>query len=190
MLKLEPNLPSGQTLRALDAQHYVKPCGSGKMEMGRNLPQPVLRSAHPDLGFPMHQIRLHGPWEVTGPGEERPRSVKMPQNWQTLFGDTAGLARFSRWFHAPTHLDPDERVWLSFAGIGGTGQISLNGHSLQQVTNEESSVAVDLTDHLRPRNQVLIELTHNPATTVQPGGLFGQIALQIEGSLEIDGLVE
>jgi hypothetical protein len=138
----------------------------------------------------MHQIRLHGPWEVTGPGEERPRSVKMPQDWQTLFGETAGLARFSRWFHAPTNLDPDERVWLSLAGIGGDGHISLNGQPLQQVTNDESTVAVDLTDHLRPRNQVVIELTHNPATTVQPGGLFGQIALQIEGSLEIDGLFE
>ncbi|HUQ72318.1 MAG TPA: hypothetical protein VM165_22520 [Planctomycetaceae bacterium] len=128
----------------------------------------------------MHRIRLHGPWDVTGPGETVPRSEKMPQDWRALFGEKPGIARYGRWFNCPTNLEPDERVWLSFAGIGGSGQISLNSHTLQDVTTDHHAVAVDLTDHLQPRNRVEIELAFDPATTVEQGGVYGEIAIMIE----------
>jgi len=128
----------------------------------------------------MHRIRLHGPWDVIGPGESVPRSEKMPQDWRTLFGETSGVARYGRWFNCPTNLEPNERVWLSFARIGGAGRISLNGELLQEFTAEARAVAVDLTAALQPRNRVEIELEFNPATTVEQGGLFGEIAIMIE----------
>ncbi|MDZ4685708.1 MAG: hypothetical protein SH850_11635 [Planctomycetaceae bacterium] len=128
----------------------------------------------------MHRIRLHGPWDVTGPGESVPRSEKMPQDWLSLFGVKAGVARYGRWFNCPTNLEPNERVWLSFAGIGGAGRISLNGQLLQEFTTDDHAIAVDLTAHLQPRNRVEIELAFDPATTVEQGGLFGEIAITIE----------
>uniref|UniRef100_A0A7C2K1G0 Glycosyl hydrolases family 2 sugar binding domain-containing protein n=1 Tax=Schlesneria paludicola TaxID=360056 RepID=A0A7C2K1G0_9PLAN len=128
----------------------------------------------------MHRIRLHGPWDVIGPGESTSQSRKMPQEWRTLFGSAAGQARFGRWFHCPTNLDPDERVWLVFAGIGGAGKITLNGEQLKEISGNTPAVAADLTNHLQPRNRVEVELAFDPAATAQQGGLFGEVALEIK----------
>jgi hypothetical protein len=103
----------------------------------------------------------------------------MPQDWRSLFGETAGVARFSRWFNCPTNLDPDERVRVSFAGLRGTGHISMNGVSLKQVTTNDQSPTVEITAALQPRNRLEVELRFDPAASSSPGGLFGEIAIQI-----------
>lgn len=135
----------------------------------------------------MHRIRLHGPWEVSGPLTAEPRSEQWPLDWGALFGPTAGVARFARSFQAPTNLDADERVWLSFAGLGGEGQISLNSHVLQDVTAQSSSLAVDITERLQQRNRLEIELRFDPITALGRGGIYGEVALMIETSVDITG---
>jgi hypothetical protein len=103
----------------------------------------------------------------------------MPADWQSLFGDTPGAARFCRWFHAPTNLDPDERVRLTWAGIGGEGTIALNGTVLQVLPMASTTATVDITAALQPRNRVEVMLRFDPTANSLPGGLFGEIALVI-----------
>jgi hypothetical protein len=134
----------------------------------------------------MHQIRLHGPWEVIGPKDAAPRTVTMPQDWISLFSTTAGTARFIRWFHSPTNLDPDETVWLSLAGLGGTGTIAVNGIALKEFTTNETSFAVDVTAVLKLRNRLDIELRHDPVMDVGRGGLYGEIAVMIESVADFE----
>lgn len=134
----------------------------------------------------MHQIRLRGPWEVTGPNDAAPRTVTMPQDWISLFSTTAGTARFTRWFHSPTNLDPEETVWLSLVGIGGTGTVTMNGIALKEVTTNETSFAIDVTAVLKPRNRLDIELRYDPVRDVGRGGLYGEIAVMIESVIEFE----
>src|SRR5262245_17267846 len=101
-----------------------------------------------------HRIRLKGPWEYqwvasddASPIESSTAvgRVKMPSDWQSTFGDRAGTVRFRRRFHRPTNLEPHERVSIAFDGIGGSGQVWLNGTTLGTFAAEAHSLAFDIT---------------------------------------------
>ena len=96
-----------------------------------------------------------------------------------LFGDTPGVARFGRWFHCPTNLEPGEQVLLHLAGVRGRGTVSLNGQQIQLLTPDADQMEIELTPLLRPRSRFEIELEFDPLASTEPGGLFGEIALLI-----------
>ncbi len=90
------------------------------------------------------------------------------------------MATFSRRFHRPTNLEPHERVFLVFEGIGGAGRVRLNDEPLGQVTLNDRPIEFDVTGRLAPFNRIDVELQFTPSDTVpSQGGLYGAVALEI-----------
>jgi hypothetical protein len=89
----------------------------------------------PGVHYP-HRIRLRGPWQ----SEPLPRGV-----------------RRSRRFGYPGRIDADERVWLTFNGVGGRAAVSLNG---QLLGSHEGTAPFEyeVTALLRVRNELVMEV--------------------------------
>jgi hypothetical protein len=132
-----------------------------------------------------HRIRLRGPWECeplrrcgddTGEPLPLPRRMTMPCHWsEGGLPGFAGRVRFRRAFGYPGRLDSYERVWLTFAGVGGDAEALLNDRPLGRiVTGSEWEV----TSWLRPRNALVVEVAGN----AEEGGLWGEVALEIRCS--------
>jgi hypothetical protein len=108
----------------------------------------------PGVHYP-HRIRLRGPWQ----------SEPLPQG-----------VRRSRRFGYPGRIDSDERVWLTFHGVGGRVEVSLNG---QLLGTHEGLVAFEyeVTSLLRARNEV-----------VMVGGEGGDVALEVRRTAFLSGV--
>jgi hypothetical protein len=129
-----------------------------------------------------HSIRLIGPWQVEwiDPPGEPSSTVKMPAEWSSLFGNRAGTVRFTRMFHRPTNLDAGERVWIEFTGVGGGGEVRVNGVVVGTIELGANSARFEITVQLQPRNELVVELMFNPKASSAPGGLHEAVALRIE----------
>jgi hypothetical protein len=138
-----------------------------------------------------HRIRLKGPWDyewvasddaaTIEPGSAVGR-VKMPADWQSTFGNRSGTVRFHRRFHRPTNLEPYERVSIAFDGIGGAGEVWLNGRKLGAFGVEDKVLCFEVTPCLEMRNELIVEVCFDPsASGRQPGGLWGPVAIEIRG---------
>lgn len=139
-----------------------------------------------------HVIRLRGPWhyevlpaknrdaEATGVGEHpssagdsldpRPAgSAPLPHDWTSGVecGDDGRIC-WRRRFSQPSGLDPGEAVWLCIAGRGATLAIALNGESLGTITGAETARDFDVTNRLKPRNELAIEVVELAGTPVAP----------------------
>ncbi|SRR5579883_560042 len=132
-----------------------------------------------------HRIRLRGPWECEpllrrgdNAQEPLPPSCRMtiPCRWSEggLPGFT-GRVRFRRSFGYPGRIDAHERVWLTFAGVGGEGEARLNNQFLGRIPNVSE---FEVTSLLRPRNELVVELDG----TAEEGGLSGEVALEVRCS--------
>jgi hypothetical protein len=132
-----------------------------------------------------HRIRLRGPWEceplqrLTAPGARpeplpKPLRMTMPCCWREGgLGEFAGRVRFTRSFGYPGRIDPGERVWLTFAGIEGVAEVSLNGHPLGH--HEAGPFDHEVTPLLGERNRLVVEIEESTGR----GGLWGEVALEI-----------
>jgi hypothetical protein len=129
-----------------------------------------------------HRIRLRGPWECEpllryGDNAEHPlpppRRMTMPCHWSQggLPGFT-GRVRFRRSFGYPGRLDDYERVWLTFAGVGGEAEAVLNDRPLGRIA---TGSAFEITSLLRQRNELVVEIDG----TAERGGLWGEVALEV-----------
>lgn len=142
-------------------------------------------AAHP-LGN-THSIKLKGPWSVTlftddrsGP-EANNRTVRLPADWRSLFGETAGRAVFERRFNRPTGLTDGHRVRILFREVAGTLVVRLNDEPLSIEHPNDSASLVEITGRMRPHNQLSVEIEcdSNDAPH-QPRGLWQPVLLQIE----------
>lgn len=146
--------------------------------------------------MPAHRIRLRGPWEYEWlapplqPPEQQDRSdtkcpaaqgrVKMPIDWRSLFGDRVGKVRFRRRFGCPTNLEPHERVFLVFDGIGGEAQVTLNDRPLGAIAAEKDTAEFEVTGLLNWRNQMTVDIDFDPARSPgRPGGLWAAVVLEM-----------
>jgi hypothetical protein len=100
----------------------------------------------------------------------------MPCHWSEggLRG-FAGRVRFRRAFGYPGRIDAYERVWLTFAGVGGTAEAILNDRPLGRVA---SGSELEVTSWLRGRNELIV----NVDGTAEEGGLWGEVALEVRCS--------
>ena len=98
----------------------------------------------------MHQIRLGPPW-------------------QTTTSDT-GTTRHARKFGSPRALDANERVWLVCEHVPGPAEVRVND-AVVGTSGAGGPLAVDITAHLRPRNEVVF--------AVASDGPLGPVALEI-----------
>jgi beta-galactosidase/beta-glucuronidase len=137
----------------------------------------------------IHRIHLKGPWDyewVGDPLSDAAESgrVTMPADWASLFGPAGGRARFRRRFHSPTNLEPEDRVWLVFDGVGGHGTVVLNDEIIGRLRSSDEPQRLDVATRLRPFNAVLVELEFDPAVAANAGGLYAPIAIEIESDHE------
>lgn len=131
-----------------------------------------------------HRIRLRGPWDCEPvqrlPHDEAPLppslQMRIPCRWRA--GGLAGFAgqvRCVRRFGYPGRIDSFERVWLTFAGVTVSAEVWLNGQFLGRGTEADGPLEFDVTNLLRPRNEltVLVEAADDR------GGLWGDVALEV-----------
>lgn len=127
---------------------------------------------------PLHRMHLHGPWQFEWADEAG--RVKMPAEWKTIFGERTGTVVFRRRFGRPTNLEPHERVFVAFDGIGGSAQITVNGKHFGAVTNNSETARFDVTDILEASNLLEVELTINGSEQCDKHlGLWAPIAIEI-----------
>ncbi len=151
-----------------------------------------------------HLIRLRGPWEVqwlSPAGDVRDfsapevRRVKLPADWQDLFGALPGTARFTRRFQQPTGLSPDDRVLIVLDQVGGPVELSLNGTRVppcpttppsDQVSHQElDQLRFDVTDPLQATNLLTLDVSFDPTAQGHvPGGLWLPVLLAIRNGGE------
>lgn len=135
--------------------------------------------------MPSHRINLRGPWDYRWlSGQQEPISVQgtvsMPCEWRRIFGDASGLAEFGRKFHKPTNLEPHEIVTIVLTEVSGCGHARLNGVKLGEFTSTAESVQFEITDHLKPFNELKIEVYFDPSANRElSGGLYGIVAIHI-----------
>lgn len=155
-----------------------------------------------------HPIRLRGPWQYqvlsqchvstgTPPlakiGElPPPGKVQMPADWESHLGsDFRGCVRYVRNFGCPTALEPHETVFLVLEGVDALGRVELNGEQLGEITLAAGTAKFEITELLQERNELVVEvelpiyasaeaeLLHRGDRSGQPGGLFGEVRLEI-----------
>lgn len=149
----------------------------------------------------VHQIALRGPWRYEWLGEGVPDSVEgisclkpeatgqtaqrslsrtqMPTDWATLFGDQRGRVRFVRRFHAPTGLEPTDRVVLCFNGVGGSAVFELNGQFLGGACQSRDPVRFDITQQIEPGNLLEVIIDYDSVLHGPQGGLWGVVLVEI-----------
>jgi hypothetical protein len=155
----------------------------------------------------MHIIRLRGPWELEPLERYVPPSIggyasqssgvpprdrwQMPADWwETMGHDFLGVVRYSRKFNRPTNLEQD-RVWLVVEPPRSCGLVRVNGHELGYVRFGAPAGRFDITPLLNNHNSVVINVEHpalddagnapNDGSIFVPGGLVGEVRLEIEG---------
>ena len=132
-----------------------------------------------------HSIRLRGPWEYEPLarvlGDERPlpspARVNVPSAWPDA--DFVGRVRLVRRFGAPSNIGDDERVWLRLPPLPEGSVLHLNGKALD-VARE-----LDITDHLRQRNELRIELDIDDGQPIWEGAALEVRALAYLDDLEV-----
>jgi hypothetical protein len=114
----------------------------------------------------------------------------MPADWSALFGgDFLGRVRYRRMFQKPTGLESGERVFLVVEGPRSQGRVELGRNALGSVV-EGAVLRVDITEQLEDHNTLeiyvdhpaidLIENTASESMKLAPGGLVGEVRLEIE----------
>lgn len=131
-----------------------------------------------------YRIRLRGPWECE-PLARSPETsqaalpaacrMTLPCRWKE--GGLAGFAgkvRFRRHFGYPSRLEPHERLWLTFAGVAGLAEVSVNGQVLGQHEDSDEPFDFEVTNLLKDRNELTVDVTGGVK-----GGLWGEVALEV-----------
>jgi hypothetical protein len=88
----------------------------------------------------------------------------------------AGCVRFRRRFGMPRHLDADEAVWLTFAGVQAAALVTLNGRFLGR-HEEAAPFEFNVTGLLRDGNELVVDI-ESPAGN----GYLGEVALEVRCS--------
>jgi hypothetical protein len=158
----------------------------------------------------MHRIQLKGPWEYRPVSDSEAShdapglmsaipdgtrqfgglppagTVKFPASWSEVLGEFRGTVEFRRPFNRPTNLSGGDRVDLVLAGVGGMADVRVNGVHVGGVLASETQGRFDITSHLRPHNEIRIQvvcLRETPA----PCGLWGTVSLEIIETSKIEG---
>jgi len=163
-----------------------------------------------------HRIRLRGPWHYerlanagepqaigkSGKADTRPTSGKtsLPADWSEYLGDAfRGRVCYRRYFHRPTGLSEDDRVWLVIEGVDAHGSVALNDQTLGVVESYALFAEFDVTSRLSTRNELVLTVAleadepssssrPRPGRESEPGGPIGEVVLEIRSSVELRDL--
>jgi hypothetical protein len=132
----------------------------------------------------LHRIHLRGPWSLwlnLDDVDSTPLSVKLPGDWPLSESSPDSVVVYTRRFHAPARPLGDEQVWLLFPGVGGHGEVRLNGKFLGTITTTPESPAsipaqLRIDGLMEPFNTLEVRLV--PAGPVVQRGLYGAAILE------------
>jgi hypothetical protein len=111
----------------------------------------------PGVHYP-HRIRLRGPWQSE---------------------PVAGGVRRVRRFGYPGRIDANERVWLTFADVGGRVEVSLNGQALG--SHDGASFEHEVTTLLGTRNELVMRIEGGAES-------WGKVALEVRRTAFLRGV--
>ena len=153
-----------------------------------------------------HTIRLHGPWQYFviahsalcegAPDEQSQQhsptgTIQLPRDWGATLGiNFRGRVRYCRSFGKPTGLNTGDRIELVCQCVDAFGTAELNELELGNIPPGLAATRFDITQLLRPRNQLIIDVElpmagsdqmqfHRPGREGLPGGIVGEIRLEI-----------
>ena len=108
-------------------------------------------------GWSLHQINLHGPWELESEssGECSVKRFKYPCLLDKEFAGR--LVKVSRRFHQPSGLDNRQPVYLDFKFNALVTGCSVNDHPIDSLESRE--LYIEVTQLLQPFNKVELSLT-------------------------------
>jgi hypothetical protein len=138
-----------------------------------------------------HRIRLRGPWQFKALARfeqfngrlaeskqdlPAPGRMTMPCRWKdSPLKSFAGTVLLTRNFGYPGRIDSFERVWLTFAELTQSAEVSLNKTLLGKCDEKTLPSEWDVTSLLRPRNLLEVRLVAD----TDEGSLWGEVALEI-----------
>lgn len=111
-------------------------------------------------------------------GAVYPHRIRLAAPWSREPLEGAGGTRLARRFAWLASRDPHEHVWLTFAGAGIAAEVRLNGFRLGHRSATDGATDYEVTDLLRPRNELVLE-TGSHDLTAQPQG---EVALEVRRS--------
>lgn len=156
----------------------------------------------------VHRIRLRGPWQVEplsrlrqhAGGTVMEQTSSLPPGGVTTtpfdcrqiplgVGDAGGRVRYRRRFGRPTHLGPDECILLVVPPLTAPADVRINGTLLGQVEPHGRAGRFDITERLKDRNELWIDLLRQPGeqapTPDQPSSDATTVCLEIGPRAEV-----
>ena len=117
-------------------------------------------------------------------------SIDLPHTWNNLDGQDGGndyfrgTCRYSKTFLKPD-FNADQRVYLEFRGVNASAKVILNGATVATHDGGYSTFRVDITEHLKEENDLLVEADNSVNDRVYPqkadftfyGGIYRDVVL-------------
>ena len=136
-------------------------------------------------------ILLNQDWIFSKDGHDE--TVTLPHTWNAVDGQDGGNDYYRGTCHYTKSLTAPEvpaggRAVLQFDGVAMTAVVSLNGEKLAEHKGGYSTFRVDITDALRPSNNILtVTVDNSDNDTVYPqkadftfyGGIYRDVTLHI-----------
>lgn len=128
----------------------------------------------------VHRIRLRGPWQVeplsrlrqSADGTVVEQTSSLPPEGVTatpfdrhqipLSGDAGSRVRYRRRFGWPTQLAADQCVHLIVPPLTSPADVRINGTLLGQVEPHGGASRFDVTERLKDRNELWIDVLRQP----------------------------
>ncbi len=134
-------------------------------------------------------INFNGGWLFSKAGED-PIPVTLPHTWNAQDGQDGGndywrgTATYVKSFPRPEY-ECGERVWIEFAGVAMTAEVTLNGTKLVRHEGGYSAFRADITDALGTENTLFVTVDNSENDRVYPqkadftfyGGIYRDVKL-------------
>jgi hypothetical protein len=154
-------------------------------------PRSLADASSPELAAPSDRSAASSADAVTRPVPAA-GLLTMPSDWSPIAGpDFRGRVQFTRRFGCPTGILDDDRVDLVVDAVDYRAAIELNGRPLGETRWGAGPWRVAITTWLQPANELRItvelpagELDRGERTG-KPGGLIGEVRLEIHSQLEV-----
>ncbi|WP_166829720.1 hypothetical protein [Thalassoroseus pseudoceratinae] len=132
-----------------------------------------------------HSIRLRGPWNLhtEADGATGNRRVTLPERWETLLEDAAGLVVLSRRFNCPTGLGETDQVSLLLPQLPTHNiRVLLNDGEIHPEATPQDGYRFEITQQLEPANRLTIELNRTDPDTLSTHEVFEGAVIEIQSN--------
>ena len=137
-------------------------------------------------------ILLNDGWTFTYHDGSR-HSVNIPHTWNAVDGQDGGndywrgTNIYEKDFSCPKFDSGNQQVYLEFRGVNASAKVVLNGSTVTCHDGGYSTFRVNITNHLKPQNHLLVEVDNSVNDRVYPqkadftfyGGIYRDVLLRI-----------